>query len=134
MQIGNLSSYKAISSEVWRKHEYIHITLLLPLLTTSNDRLLFEKTCRSLFLSSYFSGNNIKLLLSPILVNTGVNFILIFWSSLITFSLQDPQPTRITPQSGPQAGGTTLTITGMNLATGSKKDVHVFLGSQPCNV
>uniref|UniRef100_A0A669P209 Plexin B2 n=1 Tax=Phasianus colchicus TaxID=9054 RepID=A0A669P209_PHACC len=46
----------------------------------------------------------------------------------------DPQPTGIRPQSGPQAGGTTLTITGMNLATGSKKDVRVFLGSQPCNV
>uniref|UniRef100_A0A8C3LXN1 Plexin-B2 n=1 Tax=Chrysolophus pictus TaxID=9089 RepID=A0A8C3LXN1_CHRPC len=52
----------------------------------------------------------------------------------VQFTYQDPQPTGIRPQSGPQAGGTTLTITGMNLATGSKKDVRVFLGSQPCNV
>lgn len=98
----------------------------------NNDRLLFEKTCPSLFLSNYFSGNNIKLLLSHqlILVSSLINFL----NSLITFSLQDPHPTGIRPQSGPQAGGTTLTITGMNLATGSKKDVRVFLGSQPCNV
>lgn len=100
----------------------------------NNARLLFEKICPSLFLSSYFSDNNIKLLLSIIPINTGVNFICIFLSSLITFSLQDPHPTGIRPQSGPQAGGTTLTITGMNLATGSKKDVRVLLGSQPCNV
>ncbi|XP_015130710.3 plexin-B2 isoform X1 [Gallus gallus] len=52
----------------------------------------------------------------------------------VQFTYQDPHPTGIRPQSGPQAGGTTLTITGMNLATGSKKDVRVLLGSQPCNV
>lgn len=49
-------------------------------------------------------------------------------------SLQEPDPSQIRPQSGPQAGGTRLTISGINLATGSKKDVQVSVGSQPCNV
>ncbi|NXD09615.1 PLXB2 protein, partial [Nothocercus nigrocapillus] len=52
----------------------------------------------------------------------------------VKFTYQEPHPTGISPERGPQAGGTTLTITGTNLATGSKKDVHVFVGSEPCNV
>lgn len=67
-------------------------------------------------------------------MNTGVNFILICLISLTISSLQEPHPSQIRPESGPQAGGTTLTITGTNLATGSKKDVQVSVGSQPCNV
>lgn len=50
------------------------------------------------------------------------------------FSLQEPHPSQIRPESGPQAGGTRLTISGTNLATGSKKDVQVTVGSQPCSV
>uniref|UniRef100_A0A8B9F9Y7 Plexin-B2 n=1 Tax=Amazona collaria TaxID=241587 RepID=A0A8B9F9Y7_9PSIT len=54
--------------------------------------------------------------------------------SEVLFTYQEPHPSQIRPQSGPQAGGTTLTITGTHLATGSKKDVQVSVGSQPCNV
>ncbi|NXU84730.1 PLXB2 protein, partial [Xiphorhynchus elegans] len=54
--------------------------------------------------------------------------------SEVLFTYQEPHPSRIRPESGPQAGGTTLTITGINLATGSKKDVQVSVGSQPCIV
>ncbi|XP_032867347.1 plexin-B2 [Tyto alba] len=54
--------------------------------------------------------------------------------SEVLFTYQKPHPSRIRPESGPQAGGTTLTITGTNLATGSKKDVQVSVGSEPCNV
>ncbi|XP_025936353.1 plexin-B2 isoform X2 [Apteryx rowi] len=52
----------------------------------------------------------------------------------VKFTYQEPHPSGISPERGPQAGGTTLTITGTNLATGSKKDVHVLVGSEPCNV
>uniref|UniRef100_A0A8C3JE50 Plexin-B2 n=1 Tax=Calidris pygmaea TaxID=425635 RepID=A0A8C3JE50_9CHAR len=54
--------------------------------------------------------------------------------STVQFTYQEPLPSQIRPESGPQAGGTMLTITGTNLATGSKKDVQVSVGSQPCNV
>ncbi|XP_014819489.1 PREDICTED: plexin-B2 [Calidris pugnax] len=54
--------------------------------------------------------------------------------SEVQFTYQEPVPSQIRPESGPQAGGTMLTITGINLATGSKKDVQVSVGSQPCNV
>uniref|UniRef100_A0A8B9C8W9 Plexin-B2 n=1 Tax=Anser brachyrhynchus TaxID=132585 RepID=A0A8B9C8W9_9AVES len=54
--------------------------------------------------------------------------------SEVQFTYQEPHPSGIRPESGPQAGGTTLTITGTNLETGSKKDVRVLVGSQPCNV
>ncbi|KFV87190.1 Plexin-B2 [Struthio camelus australis] len=52
----------------------------------------------------------------------------------VQFTYQEPHPSGISPERGPQAGGTTLTITGTNLATGSKQDVHVLVGSEPCNV
>lgn len=38
------------------------------------------------------------------------------------------------PREGPQAGGTTLTINGTHLDTGSKEDVRVTIGGVPCNV
>uniref|UniRef100_A0A8C0BYU7 Plexin-B2 n=1 Tax=Buteo japonicus TaxID=224669 RepID=A0A8C0BYU7_9AVES len=93
-----------------------------------------DKEC--IFKEEFYSvsTSNIKLLLAIIPIHTGVNFILLFLISLTISSLQEPNPSHIRPKSGPQAGGTTLTITGTNLATGSKKDVQVSVGSQPCNV
>lgn len=38
------------------------------------------------------------------------------------------------PRQGPQAGGTTLTINGTHLDTGSKEDVRVTLNGVPCEV
>lgn len=38
------------------------------------------------------------------------------------------------PRQGPQAGGTTLTINGTDLDTGSKEDVRVTLNDVPCEV
>ncbi|XP_062990148.1 plexin-B2 isoform X2 [Elgaria multicarinata webbii] len=52
----------------------------------------------------------------------------------VQFTYQDPKPTGIYPQKGPQAGGTALTITGTNLDTGSIQDVKVFLDNEPCKV
>ncbi|KAM6306906.1 LOW QUALITY PROTEIN: plexin-B2-like [Podargus strigoides] len=54
--------------------------------------------------------------------------------SEVLFTYQQPHTSQVRPEIGPQAGGTTLTITGTNLATGSKEDVQVSVGSQPCNV
>ncbi|XP_077194444.1 plexin-B2 isoform X4 [Paroedura picta] len=55
-------------------------------------------------------------------------------TSEVQFTYQDPKPTGIHPQKGPQAGGTTLTISGTNLETGSRKDVNIALGDVPCEV
>ncbi|XP_060633753.2 plexin-B2 [Anolis sagrei] len=52
----------------------------------------------------------------------------------VQFTYQDPEPTGIYPQKGPQAGGTILTITGTNLDTGSIQDVKVYLDHEPCRV
>nr|XP_020652892.1 plexin-B2 [Pogona vitticeps]XP_020652893.1 plexin-B2 [Pogona vitticeps] len=52
----------------------------------------------------------------------------------VTFTYQDPEPTGMHPQKGPQAGGTVLTITGTNLDTGSIQDVRVHLDNEPCKV
>lgn len=38
------------------------------------------------------------------------------------------------PKQGPQAGGTTLTINGTHLDTGSEEDVRVTINNVPCNV
>lgn len=38
------------------------------------------------------------------------------------------------PKQGPQAGGTTLTISGTHLDTGSAEDVRVTLNDVPCKV
>lgn len=101
----------------------------------NNERFCFRlgELCHY-FNFTVFSSSNIKLQLAIIAFNTGVNVVFIFLISLTIFSLQEPHPSGIRPESGPQAGGTTLTITGTNLATGSKKDVRVSVGSQPCNV
>ncbi|KAI1890455.1 hypothetical protein AGOR_G00153880 [Albula goreensis] len=50
------------------------------------------------------------------------------------FSYQDPVVTQVSPQRGPKAGGTLLTITGKNLLTGRPSDISVFIGSVPCNI
>lgn len=47
---------------------------------------------------------------------------------------QQPQPHSVEPKQGPQAGGTTLTINGTHLDTGSEEDVRVTLNDVPCNV
>uniref|UniRef100_A0A8D2LM27 Plexin B2 n=1 Tax=Varanus komodoensis TaxID=61221 RepID=A0A8D2LM27_VARKO len=52
----------------------------------------------------------------------------------VQFKYQDPEPTGICPQKGPQAGGTALTIRGTNLDTGSIQDVKVYLDNEPCRV
>lgn len=45
---------------------------------------------------------------------------------------QEPIPEGVNPQRGPQAGGTSLTITGKKLLTGRASDISVLLGSVPC--
>ncbi|ROL45294.1 Plexin-B1 [Anabarilius grahami] len=50
------------------------------------------------------------------------------------FSYQDPKLIEISPQKGPQAGGTTLIITGRNLLTGRDTDISVLLGNVPCSL
>ncbi|XP_061496174.1 plexin-B2 isoform X2 [Rhineura floridana] len=52
----------------------------------------------------------------------------------VQFTYQDPEPTGINPQKGPQAGGTILTISGTNLDTGSIQDVQVYLDNELCQV
>ena len=43
---------------------------------------------------------------------------------------QDPVLLSLSPQKGPQAGGTQLTIHGQHLQTGG--NISAFVGSQPC--
>lgn len=38
----------------------------------------------------------------------------------------------VSPERGPKAGGTTLTITGRNLLTGRASDLTVTVGGVPC--
>ncbi|XP_043737298.1 plexin-B2 isoform X2 [Cervus elaphus] len=52
----------------------------------------------------------------------------------VLFTYQQPQPRSVEPKQGPQAGGTTLTINGTHLDTGSEEDVRVTLNDVPCNV
>uniref|UniRef100_A0A7N6A9K9 Plexin-B1 n=1 Tax=Anabas testudineus TaxID=64144 RepID=A0A7N6A9K9_ANATE len=40
----------------------------------------------------------------------------------------------LSPERGPKAGGTTLTITGRNLLTGRPSDLSVTVGGVPCNI
>uniref|UniRef100_A0A673HNQ5 Plexin-B1 n=1 Tax=Sinocyclocheilus rhinocerous TaxID=307959 RepID=A0A673HNQ5_9TELE len=42
--------------------------------------------------------------------------------------------TNFSPQRGPKAGGTTLTITGTKLLTGRVTDISVLLGNVPCSL
>uniref|UniRef100_A0ABI7VS19 Sema domain-containing protein n=1 Tax=Felis catus TaxID=9685 RepID=A0ABI7VS19_FELCA len=48
------------------------------------------------------------------------------------FTYQDPVLLSLSPQWGPQAGGTQLTIHGQHLQTGG--NVSVFVGGQPCPI
>ncbi|XP_054426426.1 plexin-B2 [Pteronotus mesoamericanus] len=52
----------------------------------------------------------------------------------VQFTYQEPQPLSVEPKQGPQAGGTTLTINGTHLDTGSEEDVRVTISNVPCNV
>ncbi|XP_053354190.1 plexin-B1 isoform X1 [Clarias gariepinus] len=49
-----------------------------------------------------------------------------------TFTYQDPVLEGVSPQRGPRAGGTILTITGKKLLTGRSSDISVLLGDVPC--
>ncbi|XP_054642757.1 plexin-B1-like isoform X2 [Dunckerocampus dactyliophorus] len=55
------------------------------------------------------------------------------WSDQ-TFSFKDPTLTGITPQRGPKAGGSSVTIKGHGLKTGHPSDVNVLIGGVPCMV
>uniref|UniRef100_A0A674CTJ5 Plexin-B1 n=1 Tax=Salmo trutta TaxID=8032 RepID=A0A674CTJ5_SALTR len=48
------------------------------------------------------------------------------------FSYQDPFVMEVSPQRGPKAGGTSLTITGRNLLTGHPSDITVTVGGVRC--
>ncbi|XP_060038552.1 plexin-B3 isoform X3 [Erinaceus europaeus] len=48
------------------------------------------------------------------------------------FTYQDPTLLSLSPQRGPQAGGTQLTIHGRHLQTGH--NISAFVGSQPCPI
>uniref|UniRef100_A0A665W971 Plexin b1b n=1 Tax=Echeneis naucrates TaxID=173247 RepID=A0A665W971_ECHNA len=51
-----------------------------------------------------------------------------------TFSYQDPFVMGVSPERGPKAGGTCLTITGRNLLTGRPSDLTITVGGVPCNI
>uniref|UniRef100_A0A671TKV4 Plexin-B1 n=1 Tax=Sparus aurata TaxID=8175 RepID=A0A671TKV4_SPAAU len=57
-----------------------------------------------------------------------------FGLSSQTFSYQDPFVMGVTPERGPTAGGTSLTITGRNLLTGRPSDLTITVGGVPCNI
>ncbi|OWF53201.1 plexin-A4-like isoform X2 [Mizuhopecten yessoensis] len=48
------------------------------------------------------------------------------------FAFVDPTVDRLRPEQGPKSGGTRITITGMNLDTGTKTTVD--MGGSPCDV
>ncbi|MBN3296556.1 PLXB1 protein, partial [Amia calva] len=50
------------------------------------------------------------------------------------FSYQDPVLQLISPQRGPKAGGTHLTLNGRNLRTGRPSEISVFIGETPCHI
>ncbi|KAI4827870.1 hypothetical protein KUCAC02_031232, partial [Chaenocephalus aceratus] len=51
-----------------------------------------------------------------------------------TFSYQDPFVMGVSPERGPKAGGTSLTITGRNLLTGRPSDLTITVGGVPCEI
>uniref|UniRef100_A0A3Q3WDB9 Plexin-B1 n=1 Tax=Mola mola TaxID=94237 RepID=A0A3Q3WDB9_MOLML len=57
-----------------------------------------------------------------------------FGMSSQTFSYQDPFVMAVSPERGPKAGGTVLTITGRNLLTGRPSDLIVTVGGVSCNI
>ncbi|XP_074539567.1 plexin-B1 isoform X2 [Halichoeres trimaculatus] len=57
-----------------------------------------------------------------------------FGISSQTFSYQDPFVMSVSPERGPKAGGTTLTVTGRNLLTGRPSDLTITVGGVPCGI
>nr|XP_046237942.1 plexin-B1 isoform X2 [Scatophagus argus] len=57
-----------------------------------------------------------------------------FGVSIQTFSFQDPFVMGVSPERGPKAGGTSLTITGRNLLTGRPSDLTITVGGVPCDI
>ncbi|XP_072528465.1 plexin-B2b isoform X2 [Salminus brasiliensis] len=55
-------------------------------------------------------------------------------TSSVFFNYRDPKPDVVHPSRGPRAGGTVITITGTNLDTGSKEDIHITVDGVPCRV
>ncbi|XP_053724193.1 plexin-B1 [Synchiropus splendidus] len=51
-----------------------------------------------------------------------------------TFSYQDPFVVGLSPERGPKAGGTFLTISGRNLLTGHPSDLRITVGGLPCTI
>ena len=47
---------------------------------------------------------------------------------------QNPELEAVSPQRGPRAGGTSLTITGRKLLTGRASDISVLLDDVPCRM
>ncbi|XP_051906322.1 plexin-B1-like isoform X2 [Hippocampus zosterae] len=54
--------------------------------------------------------------------------------SVETFSFRDPILSGLSPQRGPKAGGSSVTIKGRRLKTGHPSDVSVLIGGIPCVV
>ncbi|XP_057185372.1 plexin-B2b isoform X1 [Triplophysa rosa] len=52
----------------------------------------------------------------------------------VRFTYRDPVPKFVSPLRAPRAGGTTLTITGDGLNTGSREELHITVGGVPCVV
>ncbi|XP_056157329.1 plexin-B1 [Lampris incognitus] len=57
-----------------------------------------------------------------------------FGLSAQRFSYQDPFVMGVSPERGPKAGGTSLTITGRNLQTGRPTDLAITVGGVSCNI
>ncbi|XP_072239125.1 plexin-B1 [Leuresthes tenuis] len=57
-----------------------------------------------------------------------------FGQSIQTFSYQDPFVMGVSPQRGPKAGGTSLTIMGRNLLTGRPSHLSITVGGIPCKI
>ncbi|KAI5610501.1 plexin-B3, partial [Silurus asotus] len=51
-----------------------------------------------------------------------------------TFTYQNPELIRIVPSKGPMAGGTSITVHGVQILTGQNTDLRAFVGSQPCKI
>uniref|UniRef100_A0A8C2BDE4 Plexin b2b n=1 Tax=Cyprinus carpio TaxID=7962 RepID=A0A8C2BDE4_CYPCA len=52
----------------------------------------------------------------------------------VRFTYRDPVAQSVSPNQGPKAGGTVLTISGIYLNTASKEDLQVMVDNVPCRV
>uniref|UniRef100_A0A8C2GH35 Plexin b2b n=1 Tax=Cyprinus carpio TaxID=7962 RepID=A0A8C2GH35_CYPCA len=52
----------------------------------------------------------------------------------VRFTYRDPVAQSVSPNQGPKAGGTVLTISGIYLHTASKEDLQVMVDNVPCRV